>query len=397
MQVRVRRGDSLWYYSQLFGLPLALMVDSNDGIDPGALQIGQAVNIPGFVAASYEVQPGDTMWAIAQRRGLPVDALLLANQGVDPNRLQAGQMLTVPQRVTWRVVQVRDGYDSAAMIDDLRRLVDLYPFVRRRDIGSSVMGKPLAEVRIGRGARQLHWNASMHANEWITTPVLMQFLNDYLLALTNWGTIRGLAMLPFYDSVTLSVVPMVNPDGVDLVINGPPREEPYRRSVLEINGGSSDFSGWKANIRGVDLNDQFPARWELEAERRPKQPAPRDYPGTAPLTEPEAQALARLTRESDFVQVLAFHTQGEVIYWGFLGLEPDYAEAWVNEYARVSGYTPIRYVDSYAGYKDWFIQDWRRPGFTVELGTGVNPLPWSQFPEIYEETLGILLASLYVT
>jgi len=68
----------------------------------------------------------------------------------------------------------------------------------------------------------------------------------------------------------------------------------------------------------------------------------------------------------------------------------------VREFARVSGYEPVRYVDSHAGYKDWFIQDWRRPGFTVELGLGVNPLPLEQFEEIYQESLGILLASLYM-
>lgn len=59
----------------------------------------------------------------------------------------------------------------------------------------------------------MHANASFHANEWINTPVLMQFLNDYLLALTNNGVIRGLVMAPYYDSATLSLVPMVNPDG----------------------------------------------------------------------------------------------------------------------------------------------------------------------------------------
>ncbi|MNJ38850.1 Gamma-D-glutamyl-L-diamino acid endopeptidase 1 [compost metagenome] len=106
--------------------------------------------------------------------------------------------------------------------------------------------------------------------------------------------------------------------------------------------------------------------------------------------------MAELTRQSNFAYVLAFHTQGKVIYWGFQGLEPPYAETMVNEFARVSGYEPIRNIESYAGYKDWFIQDWRRPGFTVELGRGVNPLPLGQFDEIYEESLGILLASLYL-
>jgi g-D-glutamyl-meso-diaminopimelate peptidase len=106
--------------------------------------------------------------------------------------------------------------------------------------------------------------------------------------------------------------------------------------------------------------------------------------------------MAELTRSGDFDRVLAFHTQGEEIYWGFRNLEPPESEAIVNEFARVSGYTPVRTIESYAGYKDWFIQDWRRPGFTVELGRGVNPLPLSQFGEIYERALGILLASLYM-
>src|SRR5690606_3333435 len=161
-----------------------------------------------------------------------------------------------------------------------------------------------------------------------------------------------------YSRVALSIVPMVNPDGVNLVLNGPPAEEPWRSRVVEINNGSRDFSGWKANIRGVDLNNQYPARWEIEQARKPKQPEPRDFPGERPLSEPEAIALAELTRRKDFDRVLAFHTQGEVIYWGFENLEPPEAETIVNEFARVSGYVPIRTVDSYAGYKDWFIQEW---------------------------------------
>ncbi|MBE3102748.1 MAG: peptidase M14, partial [Bacilli bacterium] len=208
--------------------------------------------------------------------------------------------------------------------------------------------------------------------------------------------IRGLYLSPFYDSVLLSIVPMVNPDGVDLVINGVPDDEPYRSNVLAINNGSVDFSGWKANIRGVDLNNQYPALWEEEAKVRPTKPSPRDFPGEKPLTEPESIALADLTTESNFERALAYHTQGKEIYWGFQGFEPPESETIVNEFSRVSGYLTIKYVNSYAGYKDWFIQEWKRPGFTVELGSGINPLPIEQFDEIYQENLGIFLASLYM-
>ena len=140
------------------------------------------------------------------------------------------------------------------------------------------------------------------------------------------------------------------------MLNGPPENETIRNNVIEWNSGSTDFSNWKANINGVDLNDQFPAEWELERARNPKTPGPRDYGGERPLSEPESIAMAGLTVESDFARVLAFHTQGQVIYWGFLGLEPPETEQLVNEFARVSGYEPVQTIESYAGYKDWFFK-----------------------------------------
>jgi g-D-glutamyl-meso-diaminopimelate peptidase len=396
MDVFVRRGDSLWYYSQIFAIPVQLIIDSNRNIQPSSLSIGQSVRIPGFVAVDYRVNLGDTIWNIAQKRGLRQDTLFLVNPNINPNRLQVGQNIKVPQRITWRLVKGKQEYDYSTMVHDLARLERVYPFLQLPSIGNSVLGRSIPEILIGNGPKRVHYNGSFHANEWITTPVIMTFLNDYLLSLTNQTPIRGLSMQRFYSETMLSVVPMVNPDGVNLVLNGPPPDEPYSSRVVELNRGSLDFTGWKANIRGVDLNDQFPARWELEKERNQVGPGPRDYVGERPLSEPEAIAMAELTKRRDYARVLAFHTQGEVIYWGFENMEPPESEQIVNEFGRVSGYEPVKTIESYAGYKDWFIQDWRRPGFTVELGFGVNPLPLSQFDEIYEEALGIFLAGLYM-
>ncbi|RUL54689.1 M14 family metallopeptidase [Lysinibacillus antri] len=394
MDVYVRPGVSFWYLSQVFSVPLRLIIDSNRDINPQYLSIGQRIRVPGYVTANYEIKPGDSLWSIARRNNLAVDTLYLVNPNLNPNRLQIGQSIRVPRRVTWRFVNGKQEYDYNTMMNDLWTLSSVYPFMQMSMIGDSVLGLDIPEVLIGLGSKRVHYNASFHANEWITTPVLMRFLNDYLLSLTNQNSMRGLSTLPLYLQAMLSVVPMVNPDGVNLVINGAP--ESRREQLVEWNNGSSDFSNWKANINGVDLNDQYPANWDLERERNPKNPGPRDYGGEAPLTQPEAIAMANLTRRRDFSRVLAFHTQGEVIYWGYQNMEPPEAEVIVKEFARVSGYEPVQTLESYAGYKDWFIQDWRRPGYTVELGTGQNPLPLSQFDEIYEETLGIFLAGLYM-
>lgn len=396
MDVFVRQGDSFWYYSQLFNIPLQLISDSNRTVQPNQLTIGQRVQIPGFVAVNHQVRAGETLWSIARSRNISLDSVFLVNRNLNPAALRIGQMIRVPLRITWRLVQGRQDYDYEMLMNDISRLRSVYPFLRIPSIGNSVLGRTIPEILVGSGSKRVHYNGSFHANEWITTPVIMTFLNDYLLALTNQSGIRGLLMNPLYQQTFLSVVPMVNPDGVNLVLNGPPAEEPWSSRVIELNNGSLNFSGWKANIRGVDLNNQFPARWELEQAQKPNQPGPRDYPGERPLSEPESIAMADLTRRRDFSRVLAFHTQGEVIYWGFQNQEPPEAETIVSEFARVSGYQPIQTVASYAGYKDWFIQEWRRPGYTVELGRGVNPLPIAQFGEIYEEALGIFLAGLYM-
>lgn len=64
-----------------------------------------------------------------------------------------------------------------------------------------------------------------------------------------------------------------------------------------------------------------------------------------------------------------------------------------TKFAKSSGYilTDVPYNSSFAGYKDWFIQGYNRPGYTIEAGLGENPLPITQFDEIYKNNLGILI------
>ena len=67
-----------------------------------------------------------------------------------------------------------------------------------------------------------------------------------------------------------------------------------------------------------------------------------------------------------------------------------------QKFSNVSGYilAEVPYNSSFAGYKDWFIQNYNRPGFTIEAGLGINPLPVEQFDEIYRDNLGILVLGL---
>jgi g-D-glutamyl-meso-diaminopimelate peptidase len=287
------------------------------------------------------------------------------------------------------------GYTYEDMMEECRQLAIGSPFIAAESIGRSVMGKPILAMRVGCGARNLHINASFHGNEWITSALLMRFLTELSNAYATDGLVGGVDVLRYCSEWTIWAVPMVNPDGVELAQRGVQHNHPLYSQLLAWNGGLDDFSGWKANMRGVDLNDQFPAYWEEECKRRGATgPSPRDYPGPCPLSEPEAQAMARLTESVPFHAVIALHTQGREIYWNYRDYEPPESEALAQRLERASGYKSVKLSGSDAGYKDWFIYRFRRPGFTVEAGFGVNPLPYSSLDRIYEELRPLLLESL---
>ncbi|WHY55085.1 M14 family metallopeptidase [Peribacillus simplex] len=388
MKVVSRSGDDLAYYSQLFQIPRVLIEDANPAITGEVLPNGMEVQIPGYIV--QEESRLDIDFAeIALQYHLPIDGISLLNQdGKKP--------FSVPVRVMNPMIVTDKPYEYQSLLDDLDILSFHYPFIKVESIGRSVLGKELLEVKIGQGERVIHYNGSFHANEWITTAVLMKWLNDLLLAVTNDRTLCGMDCMPFYRDMTISMVPMVNPDGVELVLKGEEAAE-GQVDVLKINNGNPAFYAWKANIRGVDLNNQYPANWEIEKRRKiPKAPAPRDFPGDTPLSEPEALAMKELAIRRNFERVLALHTQGKEFYWGYEGHEPEQAANVAREFEERSGYRAVQYVDSHAGYKDWFIQEFKRGGFTIELGKGINPLPLSHLPGIYEDSVKILMAGLYM-
>ena len=124
----------------------------------------------------------------------------------------------------------------------------------------------------------------------------------------------------------------------------------------------------------MDLNLQFPALWnearKIKFEQGFTSPAPKDFVGFGPLTEPEALAIYNFTLEHNFNLILSYHTQGEVIFWQFQNYRPQNSLLIGLNFASISGYSleDTPYNSSFAGFKDWFIQNYNKPGFTIEAG-----------------------------
>ena len=284
----------------------------------------------------------------------------------------------------------------------IEKLLQTYPFLRSETLTKTAYDRPVLTLVIGSGPRKVLFTASHHANEWITTPILLKFVEDFAEAIQEGGTISGLDAREIAKKVTIYTVPMVNPDGVDLVTGAITEGTlPYglAKAMAEFYPDIPFPNGWKANLAGVDLNLQYPAGWlqarEIKFSQGYTRPGPRDYVGRAPLNQPETRALAGYTEFLDPALVLAYHTQGGVIYWQYEDIFVPGAKELAEKMAQRSGYqledTP--YESAFAGYKDWFIKFFGRPGYTIEAGRGENPLPLCQFDEIYKENLPILLTA----
>ena len=252
--------------------------------------------------AVHTVRPGDTLFSLAERYDASLGAIETANPALDPFALRPGQRITVP--LPFSVVPTDIPWCSALMDCAVDGLTHRYPQLRAESIGRSALSRPIWALTAGDGLRRVLYSAAHHANEWITTPLLMKYLETLLRAAAAGETVFGYPAEDILFRAALTFVPLVDPDGVDLVTGALPEGEAKERTaaIAAAFPAIPYPDGWKANIAGIDLNLQYPAGWDtaraIKFAQGYDRPAPRDFVGEAPLTAPEAAALA--ARMADF-------------------------------------------------------------------------------------------------
>ncbi len=274
-------------------------------------------------------------------------------------------------------------------------LCHAYPFVHHTTIGQSVCARPLHALSIGHGEHAVLFAAAFHAQEWLTSLVALRLCEDLCRQYAGEDTQSRFDFVSVAASRTIVILPQINPDGVDIAIHGSSRGGSHA-TMLRVQG--ADIKGlWQANAHGIDLNHNFNAgrkeQAALERSHGITGPGPRQWGGACAESEPETAALCALCRRVPFHHVAALHSQGEEIYWQYGDRTPPHARMTARLLASVSGYTPASPspLASHGGFKDWFIEQTGRMGFTFELGRGRNPLPLSDFEAIYQKARDMLL------
>lgn len=267
-------------------------------------------------------------------------------------------------------------------------------------IGKSVLGRDIYALRIGCTEKNnsVLYIGGVHGSEWLTTLLLMKFACELCSNLDSSEQTMGADMRRLLSERGAVIVPMLNPDGIEIAHSGSQSAFGLSAHVERLK---NEYSGiWQANARGIDINHNFDAGFyeekKLERAQGICSPRPGKFGGIRPHSEPETRAAVNLCEAFRFIRAIAFHSQGEVIYHGYGKYTPPNSELICRLLCAQCGYSPDTPsgTASHAGFKDWFVKTYRRPGFTVEIGRGKNPLPIEDLNPIYARLYEMLLTGL---
>ena len=301
-----------------------------------------------------------------------------------------------------QIVNPYQVYTYEILGSDIQKLASTYPgIIEYTTIGNTAGGRSIWALRLGKGKNCVLLNASHHASEWLTTNIVMYMIDRYAKAYMNNENIGEYNVKDVLDKTSIWFIPMVNPDGVVLQQLGVKVfPENIQNKLLQLNNGSMDFKRWKADIDGIDPNLQYPAAWDNIASSVLK-PLYSDYKGASPLITKEAQEMVEFTYATQPLITVSYHSSGRVIYWNFHNKKEnlDRDSKIANNLSHITGYKLVKPVanPSGGGYKDWFIQEFGRPGFTIEIGrfVGSTNLPVGVFTIewLRNRDVGLFIAS----
>ena len=295
----------------------------------------------------------------------------------------------------------REPPSYAAVTAALRELARENRRVRLFRAGRSALGREIPAIGIGNLKNAVLFVGGTHAQEWLTSSLLVRFAEEFAAAYASGGELAEISLSSVMAGRGLVIVPLLNPDGVEIALHGPVSAGKLRGLVEEIQKKHPN-QRWQANARGVDLNHNFDAGWKklraMEIAVGITGPSPTRYGGPCPHSEPETLSLVHLTAAFDPRRLYSFHSQGEEIFWEYQDIPVPQGKLIAQTLSALFGYRLVQNggLASHGGLKDWYIETFRRPGFTIEIGKGENPLPIEDLEPVYARLLPMMTAAAFL-
>ncbi|MDK2801801.1 MAG: gamma-D-glutamyl-meso-diaminopimelate peptidase [Oscillospiraceae bacterium] len=284
----------------------------------------------------------------------------------------------------------------------LSNLNKKYNFIKLYSIGKTWLNKDIFSISIGNINDATIFVGAVHSQEWLTTLLLIKLIDKICLSINYNLKLYNLDIKEEFKIKGIIFVPMLNPDGVEIGINGASAGKKFSNHISNIISSSNEK--WQANARGVDLNHNFDAGFsilkKIEQQAGIIKPSPTQYGGVFPNSEKESKAIVDfiLYNQNKINKLIAFHSQGEEIFYKYGNTINSKGKFLANIISKNSRYKLIENsgLASHGGLKDWFLQKIKKPALTIEIGKGENPLPITQLDEIYNKLAYSLILSIFL-
>lgn len=297
------------------------------------------------------------------------------------------------------------GYTYPELQEDLAAMEQMYGNrFAYESIGKSVDGREIYACVVGnpQAPRKIMISGGIHGREYLSSLLVMKQI-EYYLSNYDSGSYNGLSYAEMFEEFAFYVLPMVNPDGVMLALEGIDSvQTPAVRETLEgiyadnMQDGLTSAENindyfaynWKSNANGVDLNRNFAlSNWD-EVKTGILLPCFRNYKGPRAASEPETQAVSAWVQSLGEIEgMLAFHTAGQVVYWD-CGMSGGVRQETFDLAEAVCEHTGYKFIyDKHldASLNDWMTLELGIPTVTVELANVIYPMPTSELDATWEQ------------
>ncbi|MBR3987722.1 MAG: hypothetical protein IKK10_00260 [Clostridia bacterium] len=239
---------------------------------------------------------------------------------------------------------MRTCYGYTELLEDLLKLSEVYKDkISIKITGTSVKGRLLPLIKMGGGNKKLLVAGAVHGRESVTSAFIMKSLEELLKSGCEFA------------EKSLYVLPMVNPDGVEIFL---------KRDLPQVT--VKDFKGelFKNNANNINLNANFPFCFSKVPPKR--------QGGAKSASEPEVKSLIKLCEKERFESAVSLHARGNCIFWrdygnkavkGDLELAKSFEQNCCFEII-----SPTQKVEDYSGgFENWFRCRYRKPALCIEL------------------------------
>ncbi len=287
-------------------------------------------------------------------------------------------------------------YSYDEMLEDLEILQQKYPQCVKYELkAETYQGRQIPLVTFGNANAKRHVMvmSAIHAREYMSAQLVMSMLEHYASNYDN-GKYKETTLKNIFDNVCFIIVPMANPDGVEIAQKGEKGAltADVKQWVRQNTKEGTKYDQIKSNARGVDLNRNFRNGFGKDRRYKPTKNYSH-HPGPEPYSEIESVFLLEVSQMHDYALFLNYHTSGNLVYYGCKNAQQSVNNAALklsNIIKRHTGF-PLYGPDTSPACGSWADEVevlYKRPSATIELGSK-NPVPISEFNGLYKKNLWI--------